>query len=219
MCLPSGDTQLKSLLLCLLVSLWASPALLTRSPWRANPTACVSLSTAPSEHSGGMCGISQRPNTGLEQAAHCPHAQGLPARRRLLADSVWASDLRVHKTRGPGSYRPSSAICPACSSHSPLQACTVPTHPGQLGLLTCHSSVQFLGSPLPVASLTAWVATTLSPVLAKEGWSGGARPPATSTGEQCLLPHLTAAGQVPQPCPDKSLCSCRRPEIRASRGL
>lgn len=129
MCLPSGDTQLKSLLLCLLVSLWASPALLTRSPWRANPTACVSLSTAPSEHSGGMCGISQRPNTGLEQAAHCPHAQGLPARHRLLTDSVWASDLRVHKTRGPGSYRPSSAICPVCNSHSPLQACTVPTHP------------------------------------------------------------------------------------------
>nr|XP_060467637.1 zinc finger TRAF-type-containing protein 1 isoform X2 [Panthera onca] len=91
--------------------------------------------------------------------------------------------------------------------------------PGQLGLLTCHSSVQFLGSPLPVASLTAWVATTLSPVLAKEGWSGGDRPPTASTGEQCLLPHLTAAGQVPQPCPDKSLCSCRRPEIRASRGL
>lgn len=91
--------------------------------------------------------------------------------------------------------------------------------PGQLGLLTCHSSVQFLGSPLPVASLTAWVATTLSPVLAKEGWSAGARPPAASTGEQCLLPHLTAAGQVPQPCPDKSLCSCRHPEIRASRGL
>lgn len=115
-------------------------------------------------------------------------------------------------------------VAPILSSRHAL--CPHTLVPGQLGLSTCHSSVPLAYRRVPAERQPCCVGGSCLLACAGQGglwWRGQARglsepgPQLPAQGSSVCC-YLIAAGYVPLPGLDKSLCSRRCPEIRASRG-